>query len=314
MKLICATLLALCFVTGARAAEPRILLLDLAAPFIEGRIAGQDVKLRVDPAASAYVEVDRSTVRRLRLLRTGRILASLAGLRKGGLMMHQIGRARLSGGWLNEKLTVGGETRDVRVSWTENDEDDGADGVISPALLPYDEVRLTRRGVSTADRMVVVPVRLGQVNGLWGKTSASGREIDVEFAPFKARTVATAAAGAFISQANGGTLSGSPERVVIAYGVDRPVRAIKLTRPFAVVGFSLPGFLVRVADWRGENILPQDEESSSDEIVVVGRISRQRPWAKLVLGADMLDRCATISYRRALEQIQLTCDFDSAAN
>lgn len=287
----------------------RVLTLDAAAPFVDANLAGGPVRLRVDPGARAYILLNKTTAKRLELGSAKRVVGALLGLRAFQPMIVQVGRVQVAGYWSAERLKMLGARADVRVAWFGQGGVADADGVISPALLPYDIVRFVRyeRGEDYHDAML--PVRFVDWHGLQGSITVGGKAVDVELSLATPHTIATAAAGAAIATAFDGKFAGPREAIVVAHGVTRPVQTIELARPLEVAGLAIEQFLVRVADWRGDNALPAEGKPSSDEIVVTGRNDLQRPWLKLVLGGDAVRNCSEVSYYRQPQRLVLTCAY-----
>lgn len=301
-----ASLLAVVALPGTDA-PPRTLRLDAAAPFVDAVIAKRPVRLRVDLAGPRDVIVDLSTARRLGLASPKRELLELVGWDAGGTLDLRIGPVSLPGRWTGTGWTVDGIRRDGRVLWFPHDQDDGADGVIGPALLPYDEVVLVRRPRTALDRTVEVPVRSGRWRGIEAEHVAGGRRIEIGWSLERSSTLATAAAGRALADAGAGVMTGARARASVAFGVDRPVRTVRLARPLDVGGFRLDAFLIRVSDYAGEGQPPPDAELPPDEVHVEARGERQRAWSRLTIGSDLLAACAEIAWRRRPATMRLTC-------
>lgn len=307
MKFVVTAIVAILTLLSPTRAAERELTLSATSPFIDATIDGQAVRLRVDPAANTYITLDRSVARRLGFLKFGRQLETMGGSREGGERTYDIGRVRLHGRWSGERLRIDGQDSSVRVDWYDRDEDDGADGIISPSLLPYGIVRLVQHPATGREQAVSLPLVSQNRSGRFAVQMVGPHAIDVELAPFRSRTVATATAGSFIGEAYRGAMVGSEENIVLALGVARPARTLQLAEPFPVAGFKLDRILVRTSDWRGKNMLPPDAGQSPGEIVVTSNKERQRAWAKLTLAKDVLGPCSEITYRRDPPSFILKC-------
>lgn len=292
--------------------SPRVLRLSAETPYIEAIIGKVPVRLRVDLAAHERILLDRGVAERLKLTTAKSTVLALIGLREMGAIDLRIGPVALAGRWAAETLRIGATSRDVQVAWFDHETDDGADGVISPALLPYDEVVLVRRPSRPSDRDLALPVRLDGWHGLVSRWAVGKAGIDVALSLAAPTTLATAAAGQILSQAGEGVRTGPTWREPIALGVARPVRTVRLARPLTIAGFSVGTFAMRVSDWAGDGAPPPDADLPPDEVAVEARGKRQRAWARLILGLDRLAACAELAYRRKPQQIRLTCSFDAA--
>lgn len=290
---------------------PRSLVLDAASPFIDATIAGKPVRLRVEVGAQRMVHINRSAARRLGFLAAERVLAGMLALREAGSWGVRVGRTTVRGEWSAEEVAFAGSppAGRLQVGWDGRDHWSDADGAVSPAVLPYDTVRVVRRPAASADRITPFPVRWRDDAHLAGTAMVGGKPIDVQLEPEMPRTVATATAGTLLAAALGGALTGPPERALVTLGVERPVRLLALDRPFEVAGVATRIVPVRVTDWAGDNKPPRDADAdpTPDEIAVTGRQQRLRAWAMVALGADLLAPCAEIAWEAAARQFVLTC-------
>ena len=306
------TLLALTLAAPALAKQPPLppppplppLILDARAPVITVDIAGQPVRLRVDPASARFVELNASAAKRLDLANPARIVGDQpADL---GRTRTQVGKVVVEQRTSEELIGYAGRVLPLSVAWGNMDHVDDADGTIVPTMLPQDEVRFVRRAPTAADTTANLPLRWIGERGLLARIPAAGHEVDVTFSLIAPESIATAAAAAWLAASNGGKLSGPERQATIMMGVTRPVRMLVFERPVAVGPLRLPQVAARIFDWSGKNQIPA-ESRPDDELVVPGKVSAQRSWAKLALGRDHLDACAEIVWRRLPFEISLTC-------
>ena len=171
-------------------------------------------------------------------------------------------------------------------------------------------MRYRLRKASGTEREISVPL----LPDTWWVAATSktigGKSVRFAFAPQFATTVASAGAGAAISAELGGALTGAAQRVVISHGVERPVRAMRLTRPLDLGPVSIDRLLVRIADFGSANAIPDEEPDPSeltDDIVVNGKRKRSRASYIVYVGADALRDCASITYDKPRHLIQLMC-------
>jgi hypothetical protein len=280
------------------------LVLDARAPVITVEIAGQPVRLRVDPASARFVELNASAARRLDLANPARIVGDRPV--DLGRTRTQVGKVVVEQRTSEELVGYAGRVLPLGVAWGEGDHVANADGTIVPTMLPQDEVRFVRRQPTAGDATSALPLRWIGERGLLAAIPAAGHEVDVTFSLIAPESIATAAAAAWLAASNGGKLSGPERQAVIMMGVSRPVRMLVFERPVAVGPLRLPQVAARIFDWSGKNQIPA-ESRPDDELVVPGKVSAQRSWAKLALGRDHLDACAEIVWRRLPFEISLTC-------
>jgi hypothetical protein len=280
------------------------LVLPADAPVVTVLLDGQPLTLRVDPAATDQISLNASAARRLGLFAPGRLVDGKPA--DTGTLFVDVGKVRLREATTNGVLDIA--DRPVRLTLASGDSDHviGADGLINPAQLPHDEVRFVRRAATSADRTSVLAARFDRNRGLLSEVPVGRRRIDVVLTPVARETIATASAAAFLVESQGGRYAGGPRDTLVSHGVARPVRDITLDRPLDVAGLRLRTIAARLFDWSGKTSLPA-EARPDDEIVVAGRFDGQRQWAKLAVGADHLDACASLVWQRLADTLTLTC-------
>lgn len=274
------------------------LTLDAASDHIIAvEVNGHPLRLKVDPGSSGYLILNPAAAR-------------AAGL-KGSLIGSQtsIGPVVLDGKSNRVRLTVDGSTTRQRVVWVDRDVTTGADGIISPAALPFDNVTLELSAGSARSATFVLPMRYDHGLGLFFPYSAGGDTIIARLSTVQPLSMATASAAAVIAAAQGGSWSAEPRREHIRFAVERPVRPMALSRPVDLSGFAVDRFLVRISDNRGGHRLPADAPADPDEIVVAAKAKDKQPRnLHLTLGVDRLGACQSVTYRRASQSLALRCN------
>ena len=280
------------------------LVLDAAAPIVTLTIDGQPLRLRVDPGVSYHVEINASAAQRLGLAVPGRLVAGKpADL---GHTTTLVGKVKSVETTSREIMGYADRMIPATLSWPAGDPVAGADGMINPRDLPHDVVRLVRRPATPVDVVTRLPMRWINERGLLG-TLPTGRDaVDIVIQPAAPVTLATAAAASLLAQGHGGRLVGPARTVPIAHGVSRPVRDVVFATPVDVAGVRLSKVPARVFDWSGKTDIP-DADLGPGEAVVKGSSGRQRQWAKLALGGDVLAACAEIVFHREPLAIDLLC-------
>lgn len=268
------------------------LVLNAAAPQISARIAGQPVTLTVDLGGDPLIQVNPDVAARLPLLREDR-----------GTFRVAVGQTSAAVPFSREMVEIAGRVSDEVRVLTPNTAPDGqrpgSDGIIGLALLPHAVVELRYRAATAGDRTASVAAgrggRSSSIGFPWALPNAD--EIEIELEPLRATSVASVAGASRIAAVADGRLQGPVRRVMIGYGVARPVRRLVLARPITIAGVRVGDMDVRLYDWAGRAELPPDGDAD-DAAVVIGKRGRQRGWPILKLGHDVLSRCASITWRR----------------
>lgn len=286
--------LALAPLLAVDAAKPR------PGPFVvagdgvlPARIGGQPGRLRVTPWAPPAPILNPEVAARLGL--------------KGGWIRFalKVGPVKVPGKTGVTKLAFGGFDFKRRAVWFERRYDAGADGAIGPGGVPTDVIRFDLRPTRPGERSVVMPMVQNMFLPTYTRVMVGGRPLNILFDPQHVRTLATAGAGAAIAAANGGQLTGGQGRAEIAFGIDRPVRTLKLATPLMVGPLRIDALSVRIADGGSVAGIP-DADADPDEIVVVGGKQRKTRDV-LIIGREQLDRCSSITYDKRAKTITLSC-------
>lgn len=310
-------LLAPLLMTAPAVAAPSLpvlppLALPFDRPFVTATIAGQPVTLRVDPGADPYIVLTPAAARRLALAADARPDGKPPSR---GELQVQVGQTQIGVPYSQEAVGYAGFSVRLRVVTPGSGDFGGADGVVSPTLLPHSEVRLVRRPATAGDRTTVLKAEtrgLFFADTIQADWKVPAGKLELEFHPFRATTIASVAAASRLADSFGGQLQGAVHPVEIAYGVARPVRTMALARPAAIAGIMLSRFDVRLFDWSGSAELPPDADPDAPLTVTASR-GRQRGWPILKLGADVLADCAEITWRRTGSEMALTCPAPATA-
>ena len=189
--------------------------------------------------------------------------------------------------------------------WIDRPAVEGADGLIGPADLHYDQIVFELGPPRNGERTYELPLEFVRAGGLYFGLPLGEDLLRVQFSLIKPDSLATAAAGARLAELHGGQWSGDPHDQLIEFGVIRPVRPLQLARPVSLNGFSFDRFDVRTSDNRGNFALPADPDADPDEVVVTG--SRQRARFELTLGLDRLHRCSRLVWDNRSRRMTLHC-------
>jgi hypothetical protein len=291
--------LALLVTAARRPSGGRDLILDAADPIVAVRIGGVPMRLRVGLEWQDSIALNPAAAARLPVQWQGD--AEL-----------DVGRVRLPGRSATAELSVAGRSMPTTITEHGRDCCQGVDGAISPALLPYQTVRWMRADAPPPTGTLRVKLTFDPASGLATRPGESGpARVRLRFAMGQNESVGTAAGGALLSQAWGGTWMGSMSQSSALYGVARPVRSIAFAHPGLLAGFRFATLPVRLSDFGGSERLPADP-AQPGEVVVSHKLSWQRPWPAITIGGDRLNRCAEITYTAAPRTLTLNCAFDGA--
>lgn len=266
-----------------------------------GSVAGIPARIRVDPSALGVPMLNPD-------------LAARAGL-KGGMigLTYAIGPVKVRGRTAVTQIDLGRGPVKRRAGWAERAFAADADGAVGPGGLPDPVIRFQLRPTVPGERTTALPMADGGgAFGGWGGTFAvievNGGPIRVRFDP-RRPTSATAGAGVAIAQAGSGTLEGAATPAEIRFGVERPVRAMRLARPIAVGPLVVDRLLVRVSDFGSANSIADADATAADpdEVVVTAKGKRDRSNDMLTLGRDHLDRCSSLTFHKPAKQVRLSC-------
>jgi hypothetical protein len=302
-KLACITAAACAAAAFATSAAAADLTLDASNNFtIPVEIRRQIVNLRVDPETSGYPIFNPATAARLGFR------GSLFGARAA------VGPVRISGEQNGAKFRIGGAERSYRFAFFDRDIVDGAEGIISPYELPYDNVVFRLRDPRPGEVETRLQMSFNRAGGLYAPLVLGDRTILVEFSLLQPHSLATASAGALIAASHGGEWTGEARPALIKFGIERPIRPMRLARPLEIGGFALPALHVRTGDHRGNFQLPTDapppasqEGQDPDEIVVTGNVRRGRARLYMTIGLDRLSACSSLTYTAATRTLTLRC-------
>ncbi|HEX8444154.1 MAG TPA: hypothetical protein VF631_10965 [Allosphingosinicella sp.] len=321
-------------VTAQASGSSRELVLGAKQGF-EITIEVNDVplRLRVDPSATGVILLNPGAAARAKL-RPSRLDKKLAralgleaepeGLQSGSIGGHdvpvstpdpsrtpapagaqtQLGSVQMRGKLALARAVIAGQSEQKVFSWFARDVISDADGIISPAVLPFDTVRFKFREPSNVERLVPFALDYSPLTGLIYRHPIAGHHVSVKFSVLEPATTATAAAAAVISAHLGGSWAGDRRMHSVGLGVTRPVRPLSLGAPLGIKSLSVDRLLVRISDHRGGHALPLDEPIG-DDLLVTARSAQEARYL-LVVGQDTMGGCSELKYLRR-NRIVMTC-------
>ena len=282
-------LLALVLLAAAASPSVRDVTGDGAVPLT---LEGAPLSVRISPAATAMPVFTTAA-------------ATSAKLKAGPFgARFVVGPVKLPARTAVASLAIGGVAFQRRVAWTEQAFAPGVDGVIGPGGVPEERVRFTLGSSRAGERTLILPLD----GSRWGVSAAAvrlgGVVTTIRFDPLAPRTVATAAAGVALANAHRGTVSGAPELLPFAFGVNRPVRTLTLADPVVIGPLTFARLAVRVGDGGAANAI-READADPDEVQVVGKGKPGR--SSLLIGHDLLQRCSSLLFDKPARQVRLTC-------
>jgi hypothetical protein len=213
--------------------------------------------------------------------------------------------------------SIAGKKEKGRAFWFADVPPPRFDASLGPFAIPFDVIKV-RLSAPAPDEQMHGMIYFGDLNN-----GSNAGHIDptfrttVNFAVEKRMRypLASAATGAAIAAAYGGTLSGDTWEEEIAFGIKRPVRLLTLDRPFAVGVFRFTAIAVRVrssmdAGGSGDAIAEATASEDSDpaEIVVMGTGKKpKQPIFTFDIDRNVLDACSSIVFDKPAKQIRLSC-------
>jgi hypothetical protein len=261
-------------------------------------VGGKPATLRVDPGAPSAPMFNAEAAARLGFH------ASMIGIQVA------IGPVRIKGSSDLIALDIGNGAFKRRAVWFDAGAyAEGVDAVIGPGGVPADIVRFDLRAPQPGERQVTLPLADFGYGGMGARLTIGGESVAVRFSLERDRTVATASAGAIIAGAQGGAFDAAPERMVIRFGVERPVRHMKLATPLQVGPFALTGLMVRTSDFGSTTRIPEAgaPDVDPDEIVVTGERKSKKREQRIEIGRDQLARCSSIIFDKPAKTLTFSC-------
>lgn len=283
----------------------------------------------VEPGVAVDATVDGKPVQ-LRVLAGGpdrllfdNALVAQLGLKPGWFFGHAnlsvAGRREFKGNHRSIDFTIGGMKQKGRALWFPDAPPVPGGGTIGPWAIPHQRVTFTFGVPDAASQRTDWPL----LGGIDGSSVTGYREatfgLYLVFALDDAGPypIASAAAGAAIASAYGGTLSGPSWDVEILFGIKRPVRLLTLQRPFKLGPLSFSQIAVRVRDridaaGRGGTIREsgQTEESNSDdpsEVTVTANRKGPPPAFGMTIPRSGMTGCSKLTFDKGAKRIELWC-------
>ncbi|WP_156347000.1 hypothetical protein [Sphingomonas sp. Leaf33] len=259
------------------------------------------VRLLVDPGAPAMPILTEEA-------------AARAGLKAGPFGIgYRVGPVMVAGRSAVGRIGLGDAPAKRRIGWTANPYAPGYDGVVGPGGLPDPVVRFQLRAARPDERTIDIPMADdGGLFGNWGASNGvltiDGQPLQVRFSLQQDATIATAGAALTLAKAFGGTLDDDRAEAEIVFGVKRPVRTLRLARPFTIGPIALTTLLARTTDFgNADGIAASGTTPDPDEVVVTAKGKRDHKRDRVILGRSALSGCSSVAFDKPAKLIRLTC-------
>ena len=277
-------------VGAAKPSEPLIVRGD---GLVSATVGGSAARIRITPWAPAAPTLNPDFAARIGL--------------KGGWFGFavKVGPVKVNGRSSVTRLDFGSMNFRRRVVWFDRRYEPQGDGAVGPGGLPADVIRFELRPPRAGERSATLPLVQKLFQPTYSRVMVAGRELSILFDPQHARTLATAGAGSAIAAAHGGQLTGATGKAEVAFGIDRPVRTLKLARPLAIGPLSFDSVPVRIGD-SGSVAGIADADADPEEVVVTAKGGAKRRDV-LIIGRDALAGCSSIVFDKPAKLIRLSC-------
>jgi len=277
-------------VGAAKPAQPLVVRGD---GLVDAVVGGSPARIRITPWAPAAPTLNPDFAARI-------------GLR-GGLFGFavKVGPVKVGGQTSVTRLNFGALNFRRRVVWFERRYEPQGDGAVGPGGIPAEVIRFELRSPRPGERVATLPLVQRMFQPTYSRITVAGREVNILFDPQHAQTLATAGAGSAIAADHGGQLVGATGKAEVAFGIDRPIRTLKLARPLTVGPLRFDSVPVRIGDG-GSVAGIADADADPDEVVVSAKGGGKRRDV-LIVGRDALAGCSTIVFDKPAKVIRLSC-------
>lgn len=211
------------------------------------------------------------------------------------------------------RIDLGAGPEKKRIGWSERPYIPGFDGAIGPGGLKDEVVRFVLRAPRPGERESVLPLAdggglFGGAVGLFGVVTLDGEPLRVRFDLRRRRAMTSAGTALTLARVHQGTLAEGVDTMEIAFGVERPVRAMTLARPLMIGSLAVSRVAVRTTDYgNAEGIAPDGTVPDPDEIVVTAKGKRDRRQDRITIGTDVLSACSSITFDKRAKRVRLMC-------
>ena len=226
-----------------------------------------------------------------------------------------IGPEKVMGTSAVHRVDYGVGEKKQRLFWADRDSSTVADGIISPASLPYKRVRFVFSEPRSGEIVRKLPLDnfgfLGRL-GVGTTVKLLDENMQVQFSLERDEALVSAPTGNWLAQNRDGKFTGPATSTLISYGIKRPTRPMRLASPIELGSFALAEIDVRVSDFGDATGISEMDApvGDSEEIVVVGKKDRDiNP--RITIGRRFFNGCSNLLYDFDKREILISCNADS---
>ncbi len=224
-------------------------------------------------------------------------------------IQYRVGPYRINGKSGVTRYAVGGREIKRRVGWFDRDVAPGFDGLLGPMAIDYPVVTQRLRNPIAGEKAITFYMSSFGYNGVGVYFRAKPFSYLI-FDPTAPTTIINAPFANELAPHLRGHFEGAVQERIVAFGVSRPVRNIEFGTPWMLgtPALHIPLHRADVRTQPGEktDTIP-DQVPDPDEIIVVapGQIDKRPRY--VVIGADALRQCSSITFDKPKRQIRLNC-------
>jgi hypothetical protein len=289
--------------TAVAAKEPQLpdeLVLS-GQNIIDVELEGKPIKLEVRPDGAGIVTVNPAVAAEQQFK------PGMFGVRVA------VGKELVNGSTAVHRINFGLEPQKQRIMWTDHLSSTIADGVISPASLPYKRVVFQMNAAVAGEKIYRFPLDnfgfLGR-GGIGTTVKTLDEKIQVIFSLVRTENMVSAPSGNWFAENFEGAFTGAPKSTLVFYGIERPTRAMTLKQPFLISDLSVSEIAVRVSDYGDATGIIDAAAPAlagdSEEIVVTGKRDKDVNL-RLSVGRGVLGKCSTLTYDLDKREIRMSC-------
>jgi hypothetical protein len=217
----------------------------------------------------------------------------------------RVGPTRINGKNGVTRYKIGGLEQKRRIGWFEREIAPGYDGLLGPLAFSHPVVTMRLRAPGAGEQPVSFGLSTFGYLGAGVVLRLKPLTI-MQFDPACPTTIANAPfASELAGPLHGHFVSGVHSRL-IALGVSRPVRTLQFDTPLTFGALKIEHTEVRTQDTGSTSSIPE-EAPDPDEIIVSGLSENDKRLRYIILGADALRNCSSITFDKRKRQIRLSC-------
>lgn len=217
----------------------------------------------------------------------------------------RVGPTRIDGKNGVASYVIGGREQKRRIGWFERDIAPGYDGLLGPLAFSHPIVTMRLRAPRAGEQPVTFGLSTFGYFGA-GVVLRTKPLTMMQFDPASATTIANAPFASELSGPLHGHFVSEVHSRLIALGISRPVRTLQFDTPLTFGALKIEQTGVRMQDWGRADSIP-DEAPDPDEIIVSALSKNDKRLRFIILGADALRNCSSITFDKTKRQIRLSC-------